>query len=161
MNPVLICLLLTAQMMVMGKPVSESKERPATAIHKDDSFGSQLRHRSLPQSSLTAAGNFAGNHGSVVNNKNGGVSLSELGVELILGFLADRSGTSQPKSTITTTTETSTVDMKSYKASTVDIKTLTGYWLKDSSQILEPTGAPSDVDYRTERYHLDDLLKKQ
>jgi len=36
-----------------------------------------------------------------------------------------------------------------------------GYWLKDSSQILEPTGAPSDVDYRTERYHLDDLLKKQ
>ena len=71
MNPVLICLLLTAQMMVMGKPISESKERPAAAIHKDDSFGSQLRHRSLPQSSLTAAGNFAGIHGKlkIINNQ--------------------------------------------------------------------------------------------
>ena len=65
MNPVLICLLLTAQMMVMGRPVSESQERPA--IHKDDSsfVSSQLRHRSLPQSSLTAVGNFAGNHGKL------------------------------------------------------------------------------------------------
>lgn len=38
-----------------------------------------------------------------------------------------------------------------------------GYWLKDpSSRIQESTGAPYDygVDYRTERYRLEDLLKK-
>lgn len=37
----------------------------------------------------------------------------------------------------------------------------TGYWLKDPSRIQEPTGVPYGVDYRTERYRLEDLLKKK
>ena len=33
-----------------------------------------------------------------------------------------------------------------------------GFWLKDPSRIEETTGTPYEVDYRTERYRLDDLL---
>lgn len=35
---------------------------------------------------------------------------------------------------------------------------MTGFWLKDPSRIPESTGASYEVDYRTERYRLDDLL---
>ena len=35
---------------------------------------------------------------------------------------------------------------------------LTGFWLKDPSRIPESTGASHEVNYRTERYRLDDLL---
>ena len=35
---------------------------------------------------------------------------------------------------------------------------LTGFWLKDPSRIPESIGASYEVDYRTERYRLDDLL---
>lgn len=33
-----------------------------------------------------------------------------------------------------------------------------GFWLKDPSRIPESTGTSYQVDYRTERYRLDDLL---
>ena len=33
-----------------------------------------------------------------------------------------------------------------------------GFWLKDPSRIEETTGTSYEVDYRTERYRLDDLL---
>lgn len=33
-----------------------------------------------------------------------------------------------------------------------------GFWLKNPNKIEDSTGTPYEVDYRTERYRLDDLL---
>ncbi|XP_057381701.1 uncharacterized protein LOC130704247 [Daphnia carinata] len=145
MNPVVVLLLaqmVAAQPVALPNPLDEWNTRPAgsSSSRVTETDDQPIRTRSLPQPSQSTSGNHAG----PFNTKNG---------EAVLNVSGDKSKDGINKIiTTTTTTEPST------QQATVDIETLPGFWLKNPNKVEESTGTPSEVDYRTERYRLDDLL---
>ncbi|XP_046454873.1 uncharacterized protein LOC124202560 [Daphnia pulex] len=134
MNPVVVLLLVqlvAAQPVALPNPFAGWNTKPSSSKVSVLDTQPLSRTRSLPQTSQSTNGNHAG----PVNTKNGG-TFDKVGKII----------------TTTTTTEPST------QQATVDIETLPGFWLKDPSRIEETTGSSYEVDYRTERYRLDDLL---
>ncbi|KAK4014116.1 uncharacterized protein LOC116927779 [Daphnia magna] len=144
MNPVVVLLLaqmVAAQPVALPNPLDEWNTRPTGSSRVTETDAQPIRTRSLPQPSQSTSGNHAG----PFNTKNG---------ETVLSVSSDKSKNGTNKIiTTTTTTEPST------QQATVDIETLPGFWLKNPNKVEESTGTPYEVDYRTERYRLDDLLQ--
>jgi len=100
------------------------------------------------------------------SHKAAAVSFDDVGVDLFVAFLEQqwiRRGTGaaavadiKSSTDIPTITDADTTTYSSIQPTTVDIKSLPGYWLKDPSD--SDSTLRHVVDYRTERYRLDDLL---